>query len=201
MQTRHQLAILAGSLLIGTQIGIAAIGLPIADTEQQMEPVPPEAQVEQESASAPEETQPELTAATEASQPAPLTVAEPIIPVMAPPQPVYAWERTPPWGADEPAMLPALVAYLDRTAHLRVTGASGGFPPSTDDKPLLPALAAYFDRQEATRLAAQKQQLARVENASPASDQPVMATAPSQPQAQDIAALDGRSPSSTGTPF
>ena len=200
MQTRHQLAILAAGLLVGAQIGIAAIGQPIPDTEQQMEPVAPELQAEQESASTPEETQPELTAGAQAPEPAPAAAPEPAMPIAAP-QPVYRWERTPPWGSDEPALLPSVIAYLERTEHLRVTGAPGrAFPQSTDDPTLLPATIAYFERLEATRLAAQAQPMARVENSPAVTANPVVdqsaRTAP-----QDVAALDARSPSSTGTPF
>jgi hypothetical protein len=102
---------------------------------------------------------------------------------------------------DEPALLPSVIAYLERTEHLRVAGAPGSaFAQSNDDSALLPATVAYFERLEATRLAARAQQMARTEAApavtsSPVVDQPVKA-AP-----QDLAALDARSPSSTGTPF
>jgi hypothetical protein len=197
MQTRHQVAMLAAGLLVGAQLGIASIGLPIPDTDQHMEPVPPEAQVlESDTASAPEAVSTEPGAIAEESAPAPVTT-EHVVQAAAP-QPEAAYVSPFPPSTDDVALLPALIAYLDSTAHLRLTGASGEvFPRSTDDHPLLPAVVAYFDRLEATRLAAQAQQLARSEGASSSSAATDLATnrqevvAPAgQTSTQGIAALD-----------
>lgn len=209
MQTRHQVAMLAAGLLVGAQLGIASIGLQIPDTEQQLEPVPPEAQVlESDTATAPETASTEPTAAAEESTPAP-AATEPVLQAAAPQQPVAKYTSPFPPSTDDEQLLPAVIAYLDRTAHLRLTGASGEvFPRSTDDQPLLPAVVAHFDRLEATRMAAQAQRLAR--SNGPSTSPAAVELAPNQQEAaapvgqastQGIAALNSGSPLSASTPF
>ena len=156
MQTRRRIALLTAGLLVGAQIGIAAIETPIADTSDQMEPIPSEAlALEGGTSGEPMEAQSEATPAPDENAQAPIAAAE---------EPSETVGHSVPQGTafppstDDVQMLPALVDYLDRTAHLRLTGASGNvFPPSTDDQPMLPALVAYLEQREATRLASQTQ--------------------------------------------
>jgi hypothetical protein len=151
MQTRRRIALLTAGLLVGAQIGIAAIETPIADTSDQMEPIPSEAlALEGGTSGEPMEAQSEATPAPDENAQAPIAAAE---------EPSETVGHSVPQGTafppstDDVQMLPALVDYLDRTAHLRLTGASGNvFPPSTDDQPMLPATIAYLDSTAHLRL-------------------------------------------------
>ncbi|MBI3918558.1 MAG: hypothetical protein HY322_16320 [Betaproteobacteria bacterium] len=156
MQTRHQIALLTAGLLIGAQIGIASMDTPIADSSDQMEPIPSEAlALEGGISGEPAEAQSEAAATPDENGQTPIAADEqPIMPLAA--RHTEPQSTAFPASADDLQMLPAMAEYLDRTAHLRVTGASGNvFPASADELPMLPALVAFLDGREATRLAAQ----------------------------------------------
>ena len=146
MQTRHRVALLTAGLLVGAQIGVASMGTPSTDASESPEPaaneaLAPDAGLPGELAEATTEsagsTPTDITAADGSGMPDRIQPAIPqgtAFPSQGP---------DPDWP-----MLPSLIAYLDQTAHLRVTGASGNvFPPSTDDAPMLPTLAAYLEQR------------------------------------------------------
>jgi hypothetical protein len=196
MQTRHRIALLTAGLLVGAQIGIAAMDTPIADTSDQMEPVPAETLgLEGSTPGEPTEAQSEIAATPDESSQTPIAADErPIVPLTA----SYTGPQSTafPASADDLPMQPALAAYLDRTEHLRVAGASGNvFPGSADELPMLPALAAYLDRRDATRLAAQTQpQVAGNGSAADttlaATSQTTESTPVAQEPARDVTLLD-----------
>lgn len=153
MLHRRGIAVLISGVLVGAQIGIAAIDLPETGAEEFAEPE----YVEPAPSQAEAPPQDEL-----ADQGATIGLTEesgyvlPSVPgkvVLAPRNDVF------PRSCDELEMLPALAAYLDRKAATTIlTGAPPPvFPQSTDDLPMLPAMVAYFDRLEATRLAGNDQ--------------------------------------------
>lgn len=194
MQTRHRIALLTAGLLVGAQIGIAAIETPIADTSDQMEPIPSEAlALEGGTSGEPVEAQSEAAPTPDENAQAPIAAAE---------EPSETVRLSIPQGTafppstDEAPLLPAQIAYFDSTEHLRLTGASGNvFPPSTDDQPMLPALVAYLEQREATRLAAQTQP--RIAGDATAADaslaetpQAPVTTPAAQEPAQDVSLLD-----------
>lgn len=159
MLYRRGIAVLIAGLLVGTQIGIAAIDLSETEVEESAEP----AYVEPAPSQAEAPPQAELADQGAAANLAPeigyvLPPARDNV-VSAPRSDVF------PRSADELEMLPALAAYLDRKAATTVlTGAPGPvFPPSADDLPMLPAMVAYFDRLEAARLAGTDQSTTRSE--------------------------------------
>jgi hypothetical protein len=207
MQTRHRIALLTAGVLIGAQIGVASVSVPVPDTAEQMEPVAGDAQaLESKTSTEPTETQAEAAPAPEESSQSLIAAAQqPIIPV-----PVrYADPRTstfPPSTDDRP-LLRSVAAYLERTEHLRITGASGNvFPPSTDDRPLLRSVAVYLDQRHALLLAEES----RSQVASAPSVRPAPATEPT-PAAMatplpveptpEISVVDAGSPLTQGTPF
>lgn len=193
MQTRHRIALLTAGLLVGAQIGIAAMETPIADTSDQMEPVPGEVQaLEAGTSGEPTESQSEATATPDENAQALIAAAE---------EPSETVGHSVPQGTafppstDDAPLLPATIAYLDSTAHLRLTGASGNvFPPSTDDQPMLPALVAYLEQREATRLASQTQPqiagAATTADESLAETSQATVTPAAQEPARDVSLLD-----------
>jgi hypothetical protein len=193
MQTRHRIALLTAGLLVGAQIGIAAIETPIADTSDQMEPIPSEAlALEGGTSGEPMEAQSEATPAPDENAQAPIAAAEEPSETVG--HNVPQGTAFPPSTDDRP-MLPAQIAYFDSTEHLRLTGASGNvFPPSTDDRPMLPALVAYLEQREATRLASQAQPQiagdATTADASLAETSQATVTPAAQEPARDVSLLD-----------
>jgi len=204
MQTRHQIAMLAAGLLVGAQIGVAAIGTIIPETEQHMEPAPGDTQVlESDAAGEQADAGSEPATAHDGNAPAAIAEAEqPILPVA----PRYIEARGVfPASADDLTMLPSLVAYLERTEHLRLAGANGhAYPPSADDLPMLPAMVSFLERRETARLAALNPAPAasEVAAASPANasgaSQATAAPAAALAAEREVAALGTRS---TLTPF
>jgi hypothetical protein len=206
MQTRHQIAILVAGLLVGAQIGVAAIDTPIPEAAEYMEPVPGEAQaLEPGTAGEPTEAASEPSTVADANAPTSITETEqPILPVAA------RHSELPsvfPASTDDIPMLPALAAYLDRTEHLRLTGAPAAFPPSGDEVPMLPRVAAYLDQRDAARLAALNPAPAAsgVAAVSPTNGNggspTTAAPAGAQVSEREVAALDTRSSLSAGTPY
>lgn len=207
MQTRHRIALLTAGFLVGAQISVASIGTPIADTSEQMEPVPGEALAEE--TGTPGEP-------TESLTEAPGAPAESVQSLIAAAEgPNLPLRQTVPQGTafpdspDEAPLLPAQIAYFDRTEHLRLTGASGNvFPASIDESPLLPATVAYLERREASRLAAQAQPQIAGEEA-PATGTSLAATSQTEvttpgaqePARDDINGVDTLSPPSVGNPL
>ena len=195
MEKSHKIALLGAGLLIGAQVG-ATVLTESPDVALQ-EPIPTEIQADgpstPEIADAPTipETAPELVAAAE----------QPILPVT--PRQVEP-QDTPPWGEDYRRMLPALAEYLDRTEHLRVTGAPGGAFPS-DGERMLPSLAAYFDERAATLIAQTQPAVVVASEAAvrePVAGEPVAAVAtPAPASGSEVTVVEARSPVATGTPF
>ncbi len=162
MLHRRGIAVLIAGLLVGTQVGIAAIDLPEAEVEESeelayVEPAPSQAEALPEADQA-ERADQDATASL-APESGYVLPAAPANLVSAPTSDVF------PRSADELEMLPALAAYLDRKAATTVlTGAPGPvFPESADELPMLPAMVAYFDRLEATRMAGTDQGTTRSE--------------------------------------
>ena len=156
MQTRHQIALLTAGLLVGAQIGVASMGTPISDTGEQVEPVPSEAHAWEGGTSGGDaDAQADATRiAAEGEQAG--AGAIPLASAADANQPAIPQGTAFPSTHPDPdwPMLPATLAYLERTAHLRLTGASGNvFPPSTDDVTMLPALAAYLEQRHVAVLA------------------------------------------------
>jgi hypothetical protein len=214
MEKSHKIALLGAGLLIGAQVS-ATILTETPDAALQ-EPVA--AEVEGEGASTPDIA--EAAPAPDAA-PEPLAVAEqPILPVT--PRQVEP-QGTPPWGEDYRRMLPSLAEYLDRTEHLRVTGAPGGAFPS-DGARMLPSLAEYLDSTEHLRVAGapggafpsdgarmlpslaaylEQREAARVQPAvagGPIAGEPV-ASAATPASGSEVTLVEAPSPLTAGTPF
>lgn len=155
MQNRTRMALLTAGLLVGAQIGVAAVGTAMKDAGDQIAPAPGDVQAwEGDTAAEPVEAQSDAAATPGESAQSPTAGYVPNLPISTS-RPALQGTAFPRDSDYESRMLPALAEYLDRTEHLRLTGASGNvFPPSTDDKPMLPVLAAYLDEREAVRLAA-----------------------------------------------
>jgi hypothetical protein len=148
MEKSHKIALLSAGLLIGAQVGATVL---TTETSGAALPEPIAAEALPDTAT-PAEAASETTT-SEAPAPAPDAVvaveAQPIMPVT--PRRIEAQASyLGPWGEDQP-MLPSLVAYLDRTEHLRVTGAPGSAFP--DEAPMLPSLVAYLEQRDRTRIA------------------------------------------------
>ena len=163
--SQRRIAVLIAGMLVGAQVGIAAIDGPSSATEEYAEPAPAQAEaIEQgtatEQVAAGESAPAGEQLASVGQQPAveigyvvparPRTLADATFPPLDS-------DVFPPSTDDRP-LLPALVAYLDRKAantELASAGAAGPvFPPSEEGSPMLPSQVAYFERIEAARLAA-----------------------------------------------
>ena len=147
MEKSHKIALLSAGLLIGAQVGATVLTTEIPDPAL-TEPLAAEAQVPDTATPAEvAEAGSEATTASEAAQ-EPMAVAEPVLPV----SPRHIQYDTLPSSWEGRPMLPSLVAYLEQTEHLRLTGAPGGVFPS-DGAQMLPSLAAYLDQREMTLIA------------------------------------------------
>lgn len=171
--SQRRIAILVAGMLVGAQVGIAAVDGSFSPPEEYAEPVAAAEAVEEvaalEQAPAPEATAGEQAAAAEhaaaveAARIAPGAASDSgyIMPV----QPRTLADATfpplhsdvfPPSTDDRP-LHPALVEYLDRKAATTLLADAGSrepvFPVGYDHE-LHPALVAYFERREAAQLAA-----------------------------------------------
>ena len=146
MEKSHKIALLSAGLLIGAQVGATVL------TTETSVPEPITAEALPDTATPAEVAEATSETTTSEAPPAEAVVAvepQPILPVT--PRRIEAQASyLGPWGEDQP-MLPSLVAYLDRTEHLRVTGAPGSAFP--DEAPMLPSLVAYLERRDGTRIA------------------------------------------------
>jgi len=147
MEKSHKIALLSAGLLIGAQVGATVL---TTETSALPEPIAAEALPD---TATPAEVA-EATSETTASEapPAEAVVAvepQPIMPVT--PRRIEAQASSLGFWGEDHTMLPSLVAYLDRTEHLRVTGAPGSAFP--DEAPMLPSLVAYLERRDGTRIA------------------------------------------------
>jgi hypothetical protein len=157
--SQRRIAVVIAGMLVGAQVGIAAIDGSSSATEEYAASTPVQAEATEQPAGGEQAPAGEQVAGAE-QQPAaqigyvvpakPRTLADAAFPPLRS-------DVFPPSTDDQP-LLPALVAYLDRKAasiELATAGAVGTvFPPSEEGAPMLPAQVAYFDRLEAARLAA-----------------------------------------------
>lgn len=134
--TRTQIAVVVAGLLLGAQAGIAALN------------ENPEA-VATESVEVSEVLE-QVEAAQVASAAEPVAQQAASVAIEAP----VAVDHVFPLSANEPNMLPALVAYLDQRAVPQGPILAATFPRSADDPAMLPALVAYFDARNAPSVAA-----------------------------------------------
>ena len=150
--SQRRMAVLIAGMLVGAQVGIAAIDGSSSATEDYAEPAPAQAEVIEQQGTATEQvTAGEQQPAVETGYvvPArPRTLADATFP------PLHS-DVFPPSTDDRP-LLPSLVAYLDRkAANTELSGAAEPvFPPSDEGWQMLPVQVAYFERLEATRVAA-----------------------------------------------
>jgi hypothetical protein len=168
--SQRRIAVLIAGMLVGAQVGIAAIDGSSSATEEYAEPAPAQAEVieqgtatEQVAASEQAPTGEQLAAVeTGYLVPArPRTLADATFP------PLHS-DVFPPSTDDRP-LLPSLVAYLDRkAANTELSGAAEPvFPPSDEGWQMLPVQVAYFERLEATRVAAAEAQSQPSEEKTP----------------------------------
>jgi hypothetical protein len=187
METSHRIALLSAGLLIGAQVGATVLSTETSDAL----PEPIAAEAEMPDTATPAEVAEAGGDATPTSEAAPDLLAgeQPILPV-TPRHIEPQGSSPPPWGEDYRRMLPSLAEYLDRTEHLRVTGAPGGVFPMEEER-MLPSLAEYLERREAM-LIAQAQ--------PPVATEPVAAVA--IPAAgSEVTLLETGSPLTAGSPF
>lgn len=137
--SRTHIAVVIAGLLLGAQAGIAALN-----------ESPETVETESMGASAALEQ-------TDAAQLA--SAAEPVTEQQAAPAAVEAPKTVSvahvfPLSANEPNMLPALVAYLDQRIVPQGPVLASSFPGSADEPAMLPALVAHFDARNAPVAAA-----------------------------------------------
>jgi hypothetical protein len=185
MEKSHKIALLSAGLLIGAQVGATVLTTETPDATLS-ESLAAEAEAPDTATPAEvAEAGSEATTALEAA-PEPVAVAEPILPV----SPRHAHYDTLPSPWEGQPMLPSLAAYLERTEHLRLTGAPGGVFPA-DDASMLPSLVAYLDQREVTRIA---------QTESPVGSEPV-ASAAIPASGSEVTLLDTTSPSTASSPY
>ena len=158
MLSKRRIAVLIAGLLVGAQVGVAAISeesnLPPSAEQEYLEPAPAQA----------EYVEPAPAQAEPVDQ---VAAPGPVEPREAPATQAEARGDAFPSSADEWKMLPAQIAYFDRleasrrAAGIELVARGDAFPSSADEWKMLPAQIAYFDRVEATRLAASNETVTR----------------------------------------
>lgn len=175
--SQRRIAVLVASMLIGAQVGIAAVDGPFSPTEEYAEPAPDVAEAAEPAPVADEAPGVEQMAAADQASPverAPAAEYGYVVPARARTLldatfPPLANDAFPPSTDDRP-LLPALIEYLDRRAATIELASAGSrepvFPPSYISD-MHPALVAYFERVEAARLAAAQPQPSTAVTAQP----------------------------------
>jgi hypothetical protein len=150
MLSKRRIAILIAGLLLGTQVGMAALeesggsaGEESAQAQPLADPAEQPAQVEQ----SPEQQAAQL----QSTEPGVATA-----PMVATVVPMPREDAFPP-SADDMVWkpLPVQARYLEeRAASIQVASTGDAFPPSADEMPYrpLPALAQYLDQKETTNM-------------------------------------------------
>jgi hypothetical protein len=177
MEKSHKFALLSAGLLIGAQVGATVL-----TTETPDAALPESLAAEVPDTATPAEVAEAGSDAATTSEV--LAEQQPILPVT--PRQI---ESQGPWGEDH-SMLPSLAAYLDRTEHLRLTGAPGGVFPA-DDASMLPSLVAYLDQREVMRIA---------QTESPVGSEPI-ASAAIPASGSEVTLLDTASPLTASSPY
>jgi hypothetical protein len=149
MFSKRRIAILIAGLLLGTQVGLAALEQTSSAEGDSAQPQPLSAPAEQP---AQVEQSPEQQAAQLGSAEA----SAPSAPIVAAAVPMPREDAFPP-SADDMVWkpLPVQARYLeDRAASIQVASMGDAFPPSADEMPYkpLPALAQYLDQKETTNM-------------------------------------------------
>ena len=152
MLSQRRIAVLIAGLLVGAQVGVAALSedsdLAASAEQEYVEPAPLQAEE-----SAPAQAEP----VDQVAAPGPVELRA------APVTQAEARASVFPFSVDDWQMLPAQIAYFDqleasrRAAGIVWVARGDAFPSSADEWKLLPAQIAYFDRLEATKMAASNQ--------------------------------------------
>lgn len=151
MDKIHRIALMSAGLMVGAQVGLAALTTETPDADLQAQSMEGQ-EIAATDTSEPKEIIAEATVAVAPEEPAP---AERIS------MGVILHSGGPhfngiPASAEETHLLPALAAYLERTEHLRFAGASGSMTPADGESvSLLPVLASYLDQRDTARMLAE----------------------------------------------
>ncbi len=141
--SRSYIALVVAGLLLGAQVGIAALNdsaeyVETDSTEVSEAAEPTEALAD---AAEPAAVEPADSAVAEVPQPEPE-----LIPVAA--------LNVFPISADDREMLPGLLEWLDQRVLRHIAVAGPDFPAAADDREQLPALVAYLEARDAPVVAA-----------------------------------------------
>jgi hypothetical protein len=192
MDKAHRIAIVSAGLLVGAQIGLAAM---TESAERETEAASSEEIAE--APATPIETAALGTETAAAPSEAAVTaeIEQPILPEVV----YYADVRSLfPASGDDLQLLPAMADYLDRMERVRFAGASPNvYPAFADELPMLPVTAAYVQQREAAVLA----ELYGAPAATAVAETTIPATnggtpAPAAASAPEVTALGGSSTAS-----